>query len=160
MSMESTYLPHLPNSNYIEKDTYFLWRNFLTTGSCPENWRIWTDAEYIPKSTPSPTSTMGMANTLTRVTMMTNNMNFVKPTTHGLIKDNQDQKNENCGVSKSENTSQVIITQPIFTNLVNGKITAKTIGHDSIISNWISFSLKVSPASSGKSITNYTHKEE
>ena len=78
---------------------------------------------------------MGTTNTLEKGTMMATKINFVKPTTHGLIKDNQDQKNDNCGVSKSENNSQVIITQPIFTNLVNGKITAKTIGHDSIISN-------------------------
>ena len=37
MIMEYNYLPHLPNSIYIEKETYFLWNNLLTAGSRPEN---------------------------------------------------------------------------------------------------------------------------
>ena len=60
-----------------------------------------------------------------KVTMMSTKINFVKTPTHGLIKDSQYQKSVNCGVSTSENDPQVIITQPIFTNSVNGQITAK-----------------------------------
>ena len=71
------------------------------------------------------TSPMGMSPTLTKGTMMANNMNFVKLTTHGLLKDTQDQNSGNCGISPSENASQVIITQPTFTKLVNGQITSK-----------------------------------
>ena len=92
--------------------------------------------------------------TLTTGTMMATNMNCLKPHIHGLIKDTQDQKNGNCGVRQSENSPQVIITQPIFTNLVNIQITARKIGHGSIIRNGISFSLKVPMEISGKSITN------
>ena len=91
---------------------------------------------------------------------MATKMKFVNPPTHGLLKDTHDQKNGNCGVRPSENASQVIITQPIFKNSVNGQITAKTIEHGSIIRNHIAFSLKVTLTSSGKSITNFTHKEE
>ena len=90
---------------------------------------------------------------------MANKMNFINPHPHGLLKDTQDQKNGNCGVRPSENASQVIITQHIFKNPVNGQITAKNIGHGSIVRNNIAFSIKVPLASSGKSITNCIHKD-
>ena len=63
---------------------------------------------------------MGTTPTLTKGTMMDTRMNLVKPPTHDLLKDTQDQNNDNCGVRHSENTSQVIIPQPIFTKLVKG----------------------------------------
>ena len=68
---------------------------------------------------------MVMAHTLTKGTMMATKINFFNPTTHGLLKDTQDQNNGNCGVRPSENPFQVIITQPIFKNSVNGQINAK-----------------------------------
>ena len=40
MFMESPYLPRLPKSTYIEKDTSFLWNNNPTAGSRPDNLRI------------------------------------------------------------------------------------------------------------------------
>ena len=98
---------------------------------------------------------MGMAPTLKKANMMATNMNFVNPPTHGLLKDTQDQKNGNYGIRPSENASQVIITQPIFTNSLNGQITAKKIGHGYIISNPIAFSLKIPPESSQKNITHF-----
>ena len=79
---------------------------------------------------------------------------------YGLLKDNQYQNNVNSGVRTSENDSKVIINQPIFTNLVNGQITAKTIGHISIIRNHIDFSLKVPLARSRKNLNDCTHKKE
>ena len=91
---------------------------------------------------------------------MANKMNFINPHPHGLLKDTQDQKNGNCGVRPSENASQVMITQPIFTNLVNGQITDREIGHGSIISNHIAFSLKMPPERSVKIITKCIHKDE
>ena len=91
---------------------------------------------------------MGMAPTLTKDTMMSTKMNIFNPPPHGLLKDAQDQNNGNCSVRPSESASQEIITQPIFTSLLNEKITAKTIGNGSIISNYIAFSLKVPPVSS------------
>ena len=157
-SMEYIYLPHLPNLTYIEKETYFLLINSLTAGSRPYNWRSWTNYEYTSKFTPSPTSPMGMAPTLTKGTMMDTRMNLVKPPTHDLLKDTQDQNNDNCGVRHSENSSQVIIPPPIFTKLVKGQIISGRIGHDSTIKNSIAFSLKLLPESSGKSINNCIHK--
>ena len=74
--------------------------------------------------------------------MMATKMNFFKTPTHVLLKDTQDQSNYNCGVSPSENVSQVIITEPIFTNLVNGQITAEKNVHGSIIRNCIAFLTK------------------
>ena len=65
-----------------------------------------------------------MAHTLTKGTMMSTKINLVNPPTHGLLQDTQDQINGNFGVSPPENASKVIMTQPIFTNLVNGKITS------------------------------------
>ena len=84
-------------------------------------------------------------------------MDFVKPPTHGLLKDTQYQNNDNCDVRPSENYCQVIITEPIFTNLVNGQINAKTIGHGYIIKNRIAFSQKVTPEIYRKIITNFIH---
>ena len=78
---------------------------------------------------------MYMAPNFTKVNMMATKMNSVKPPTHGLFKDTQDQNNGNFGIRTSENSSQVIIAGPIFTNLVNGQITSKTIEHGSIIKN-------------------------
>ena len=46
---------------------------------------------------------MGTAPTLTKGTMMSTNMNFVKPPTYGLIKDTHDQKNGHCGIRPLEN---------------------------------------------------------
>ena len=88
-SMEYTYLSHLPNSTYIEKETYFLWNNSLTSVSRPDNWRSWTDSNYNSIFTPYTTSQMGMAPTMTKFNMMATNINSVQPTTHGLLKDTQ-----------------------------------------------------------------------
>ena len=85
---------------------------------------------------------MGMEHNLTKGIIMATNMNIFKLPTHGMLKDTQDQDNINCGVRPSENASQVITSQPIFTNLVNEQISAKTIGHGSIIRNRIFFLLK------------------
>ena len=70
---------------------------------------------------------MGMAPTLKKVTMMETKINFVKPSTHDLLKDTQDQNNVNYGVRPTENSFQVIITQPISKNLVNGQINAEKV---------------------------------
>ena len=126
-SIEDSSLTHLPNATYIEKETYFLCNNLPTVSSRPEKWRIWIDANYTSKSTPSPTSTMGMSPNLTKGTMVATKMNFIKPPTHGLLMDTQYQNNGNCGVRPSENSPQVIITEPIFKNLVNGQITSKKL---------------------------------
>ena len=83
------------------------------------------------------TSPMGMVHTLTKYTMMATKINFVKPPTNILLKDTQDQNNGNCGVRPSENPFQVIITQLIFTNSVNGKITAKKL--DIVLSSGIAY---------------------
>ena len=98
-SMEYTYLPHLPNSTYIEKETYFLWNDSLTSVSRPDNWRSWTDADYIYNFTPFSKSTTGKAPTITKVTMMAMKENYINPPTHGLTKDTQVQKKVNCGVT-------------------------------------------------------------
>ena len=103
---------------------------------------------------------MDTAHNLTKGTMMATKTNLIKPPTNGLLKDTQEQNNSNCGVSPSENASQVIITQPILTKLVNIQITAEKIGHGFIIRNCMAFSLKAPLESSVKSITNFTHKEE
>ena len=70
---------------------------------------------------------MGMAPTLKKANMMATNMNFVNPPTHGLLKDTQTQNNVNYGVRPTENSFQVIITQPISKNLVNGQINAEKL---------------------------------
>ena len=93
---------------------------------------------------------MVMVPTLTRGTMLSTKMNFSKTPTHGLLKNTQDQKNGNFVVRPSENASQVIITQPIFTNSINVQITARTIVNGYITRNCIVFSLKVQPEISGK----------
>ena len=103
---------------------------------------------------------MGTAHTLIKVNMMATKMNFVNPPTHVLIKDTQDQNNGNYGIIPSEIASQVIITQPILTNLVNGQITVKKIGRGSTIRNRVAFSIKVPLSLSGKSIKNCTNKKE
>ena len=70
---------------------------------------------------------------------MDTKINFVKPPTNILLKDTQDQNNSNFGVSSSENSSLVIINQPIFAKLVNEQITVGKIGHGYIISNCVDF---------------------
>ena len=97
-SMEYTYLPQILNLNYIEKETYLSWNNFITEGSHPDNWRILIDEYYTSKFTPSPISPMGLARNLKKCTMMVTKMNFVKWPTHILLKDIQDQKNIYWGV--------------------------------------------------------------
>ena len=66
-SMEYPYLTPITNLNYIENETYFLWKNSPTTGSRLDNWRIWTDADYTSKLTPSTTSSIIMAHTLKKI---------------------------------------------------------------------------------------------
>ena len=80
---------------------------------------------------------MVMAPTWTKGTMMSTKMIFFKPSNYGLLKDTRDQDNGNYGVKPSENASQVIINQPILTNLVNGKITVKTF--DMVLSSGIAY---------------------
>ena len=50
MSMESPYPSHLHKLTYKDNATYFLWKNLLTSGSCPDNWVFWTDANYTYKT--------------------------------------------------------------------------------------------------------------
>ena len=83
---------------HIEGDLFLMEKN-VTTGSRPDNWRSWTNANYTSKSTPSPTSPISTAHTFTNGTMMATKMNFINPPTHGLTKDTQVQKNGNFGVS-------------------------------------------------------------
>ena len=116
ISTESIHPPHLTNFTYIYKDTSFLWKDLLTASSLPDHWRIWSNADYTLKSTPSPTSPMGMASTLKKCTMMVTMINSIKPPTHGLTKDTQGLMNGNFGVSLWSKAPQMIITQPIFTN--------------------------------------------
>ena len=92
-NMESTYPTHPPNLTYIEKDTSFLFNNYLTSSSRLDNWRRLTDDDYTSKFTPSPTSPMGMAPSLKKVTIMSTKMNSVKPPTNVLTKDTQGQNN-------------------------------------------------------------------
>ena len=93
---------------------------------------------------------MGISHTFTKVTMMATKMNVVNPPSHGLLMDTQDQNNGKCGLRPSENSSQVIIAKPIFTNLENGQITVKTIGRGYIIGNHTVFSINVPLAQSEK----------
>ena len=99
ISMEYTYLTHIPNSTYIEKYTSFLCNNALPLGSLPDNWRIWTDANYTYKFTTYLTSPMGTAPTLRECNMMSTNMNSINLTTHGLTKDTQGHNDGNCDIS-------------------------------------------------------------
>ena len=115
-SMESTYPHHIPNLTYIKYDNSFLWKNSITAGLIPDNWRSQTNAEYTSKFTPYPKCPMGKATTLKNGTIMATKMNYINPPTNGLIKDNQVQKNVDGGLRRQENAPQVIITQPIFTN--------------------------------------------